>query len=383
MLGLGNVAPFLPIMARDMGASGLVLGLIFSSFSAARAMVATWVGTLSDRWGRKPFLLAGMGGTAAVGLLFLWAHSPWAIVANRALQGVFAAMILPVAMALVADLSPSGGEGRSFGSFNTFFLLGFGVGPLLGGTLFDVFGLAANFLAMTGLCLASLVVVACRVREPPLAHRLREGGGWRNQVALLRDRPLLGLFLARVGGSMAMGCYIAFLPLLSTDRRLSNFQVGLLLAINVLVMTALQGQAGRLADRRSRLGLAVWGQAVSALSKLFVPLCPGFWSLLTLNVVEGVGAGLALPALTSLVVEYGRRLGSGMGAAMGLFAMAMSLGVFFGPLLGGGLIDLTGTDAPFYLAGLVALAGALAQAVGAGRRTLVVEGGRGRREPAS
>jgi MFS family permease len=361
MLGLGNVAPFLPIMARDMGASGLILGLIFSSFSAARALVAPWVGSLSDRWGRKPFLLVGMGGTAVVGLLLIWAHTPWEIVANRTLQGAFAAMVLPVAMALVADLSPIGGEGKSFGSFNTFFLLGFGVGPLLGGALFDAFGLAANFLAMAGLCLASLVVVARQVKEPPLAQRHHEGDGWRLQTVLLKDRPTLGLFLSRVGGAMAMGCYIAFLPVLATEKSLSNFQVGLLLAVNVLVMTALQGPAGRLADRRSRLALAVWGQVLSSLAKVIMPLCPEFWSLLALNVAEGVGAGLALPALTALVVEYGRRMGAGMGAAMGLFALAMSLGVFAGPLLGGWLIDLAGIDSSFYMAGLVSLAGALVQ----------------------
>jgi MFS family permease len=314
--------------------------------------------------GRKSFLLAGMGGTAVVGLLLIWAHSPWEIVANRTLQGAFAAMVLPVAMAMVADLSPVGSEGKSFGSFNTFFLLGFGVGPLLGGALFDAFGLAANFLAMSGLCLASLAVVALKVKEPPVAPRLREVEGWRFQAALLKDRPTLGLFLARVGSAMAMGCYIAFLPVLATEKGLSNFQVGLLLAINVLVMTALQSPAGRLADRRSRLALSVLGQTISALSKFAMPLCPGFWGLLAMNVAEGVGSGLAMPAHTALVVEYGRRLGAGMGAVMGLFALALSLGVFAGPLLGGGLIDLAGIDASFYLAGLVSLAGALAQWAG-------------------
>ncbi len=375
MLGLGNVAPFLPIMARDLGASGLALGLIFSSFSAARGLVAPWVGDLSDRLGRKPFLLAGMGGTAAVGLLLIWWHAPWELVANRTLQGVFAAMVLPVAMALVADLSPSGAEGRSFGFFNTFFLLGFGVGPLMGGALFDAFGLAANFLAMAGLCLVSVLVVAWKVREPPAGQRLRQKSGWRTQVALLKDRPTLGLFLARVGGTMAMGCYIAFLPVLASDKGLSNFEVGLQLAVNVLVMTALQRPAGRLADRRSRLALALAGQAVSGLSKLILPLCPGFWSLLALNIGEGVGAGLALPALTALVVEYGRRMDAGMGAAMGLYAMAMGVGVFAGPLLGGWLADLAGMDMAFYFAGAVALAGVLAQAATARARVRGAEAG--------
>jgi MFS family permease len=131
-------------------------------------------------------------------------------------------------------------------------------------------------------------------------------------------------------------------------------------------MTALQPWAGRLADARSRLALTAWGQILAALAKGLMPLCGGFWGLLALNLLEGVGAGLALPALTALIVEHGRRLEAGHGAVMGLFTLALSLGVFLGPLVGGHLADVTagkiGVDAAFYASAVMAVLGVAALA---------------------
>jgi MFS family permease len=68
MLGVGMVVPFLPIYASEMGATGVMLGVIFSAFSAARSLLMPYVGILSDRYGRKPFIVLGLGGSAAVAL---------------------------------------------------------------------------------------------------------------------------------------------------------------------------------------------------------------------------------------------------------------------------------------------------------------------------
>jgi MFS family permease len=363
MLGMGNIVPFLPLYARDMGASSLLLGLIFSSFSASRACVAPAIGLLSDRMGRKRFLLLGLLGYGVLGILLIWASTPWELVGNRVLQGVFAAMILPISMAMVADLTPEGKEGKVFGAFNTWFLLGFGVGPLLGGALYDALGMAANFLVMGLMSLASMALVAWLLRDPPPSARAAREASWKEQLGLLADPGMLGVFLSRMGSAMAMGIYLAFLPVLTTQRGLTNLELGMQLGFNVLVMTALQPLAGRWADAHSRLALSIWGQVLAALAKAFMPLCDGFWGLLWFNVLEGAGSGLALPALTALTVQHGRRLEAGHGTVMGLFTLAMSLGVFLGPLLGGELADLVGaagTDMSFYASAGVALLGAAA-----------------------
>ncbi|MFH1060845.1 MAG: MFS transporter [Pseudomonadota bacterium] len=358
MLGVGILVPILPVWAKELGASAFVLGLIFSSFSASRAVVVPYVGALSDRFGRKRFLEAGLLGYAVLALALVWTTTPGGIILNRAVQGVFAALIMPVSMAMVADLAPGGFEGRSFGSFNTWFLLGFGVGPVLGGLVYDLYGVEANFLLMAGLCLVSLGLVTWLVREAPAEQRVRESTGWGRQLALVRDRRMLGICLCRVGQTFGMGSYIAFLPVLGAGQGCSTFEVGLLLTINVLVMTGLQPIAGRLADRWPRLGLAVAATLAASLGKGLMPLAGGFTLLLACNVAEGLGSGLALPPLTALATVRGRQLGAGMGLTMGLYTMALSVGVLFGPILAGLLADLGGLDAAFYLAAAVNALGA-------------------------
>ncbi len=363
MLGMGNIVPFLPLYARDLGASALLLGLIFSSFSASRALVAPYIGLASDRLGRKRFLVLGLAGYGVLGVALIWAASPWEIIANRVLQGVFAAMILPVGMAMVADLTPVGFEGRMFGAFNTYLLLGFGVGPLMGGVIYGLWGVETNFLVMGGLSLASMLLVAGLVREPPAQDRARPQESWRQQVRYLADPGMRGVFFSRMGSAMSMGIYLAFLPVLAAEQGVGSLELGMLLGFNVLVMTALQPLAGRWADSFSRLGLTFWGQILAALAKALMPWGGGFWGLLALNLLEGVGAGLTLPPLTALAVEQGRRLGAGHGSVMGLFTLALSLGVFAGPLLGGWLSDLKGSGLNFAAAGLMGLAGAAALAI--------------------
>ncbi len=358
MLGVGIIVPFLPLYAREMGASAFVMGAIFSSFSLARGLTMPYVGALSDRRGRKVFIIIGLLGYALLALALIWAASPWELVLNRVLQGVFAAMVLPVSMALVADLTPSGHEGAIFRGFNTNFLLGFAVGPLVGGITYDTLGLNSNFLLMSGLSLLSLFMVLFMVREPKQVKRAKGKGGWAEQFALLKDRPLLSVFLARALSALGMGCFVAFLPVLTAERGLSNTELGWLLAVNVLVMTGLQKPCGWLADRWSRIGLAAMGLLLSGTCKGLLPLPGDFKGLMALCILEGVAAGLALPALTALAVSHGRRMGAGMGVTMGSFGMAMSLGVSVGPLGAGLLADWLGIASAFYLAGSATIIGA-------------------------
>lgn len=361
MTGVGIIVPFLPLYARDLGASGVLMGLIFSSFSLSRAITVPFVGSFSDRWGRKPFIIIGLAGYAAAALLLLLTSSAAELVVNRLLQGIFAAMVLPVAMALVADVTPPGQEGRVFGGFNMSFLMGFGVGPLIGGAVYEYAGLAANFWLMAGISLAALLSVLFFIQEPPAAERLGGPRSLKGQMALVRDRPFVGILCARMGGAAGMGCFIAFLPVIGMDKGLGNLQVGVLLTANVLVMTFLQKPFGWLADRWSRLPLAAGGLAASGVLKIILPWGQNFTQLMTLAVVEGLAAGLALPALTAMAVSRGKALGEGMGLTTATFTMALSVGVFLGPVSGGYLADLAGPHgAALWLGGGATVAGALA-----------------------
>ncbi len=358
MLGVGIIAPFLSLYARSMGASYFMVGVIFSVFSAARIPILPYVGHWSDKRGRKPYIIGGLLGFAFTALLFIVVQSPWQFILVRMAQGISAGMLLPVTLAMLADLTPRGREGSYLGNFNTAFFLGWGVGPLLGGIIYDHLGVAANFLIMAGISLLAVALVTWRVVEVPEELRQVGTGGWWQRMSLLGHRGLLGPFLARAGSASAVGVLVAFMPLLGKDAGLSSLQVGALITADVLVMTFLQRWAGRLADRHSRVALVVGGQVCAALALFCVPWFSHFWLLFGLICVMGAGMGLALPAVTALAVSAGKERAAGMGQTMSLFNLAFSIGLLVGTSLGGLLADYWHPAAPFLLAAALTVAGA-------------------------
>ena len=115
LLGIGIIVPVMPVFAASLGAGGLALGFIIAAFSITRGFCQPLVGNLSDRWGRKGFLVCGLTVYALVGLLIPEANSVGKLVLIRTLHGVGSAMIVPIAMAYVSDLAPMGSEGRYMG----------------------------------------------------------------------------------------------------------------------------------------------------------------------------------------------------------------------------------------------------------------------------
>lgn len=368
MLGAGIIAPFLPLYAQDMGASGVLLGLIFSSFALARLIITPFVGAMSDLRGRKMFLIIGLGWFAVTALAYIVADSPALLVGVRFAQGLAAAMVVPVAMALVADRTVIGDEGRTMALFHTSFLLGWGMGPLIGGVVYDLAGFNANFVLMAVLSALSLVLVVFKVHDPVKLSAGASTEGWPERLALLADRQLLAVFLARAGSAAQVGCLVAFLPLLGGSLGLAAWQVGLFITVNVFIMTGLQTPAGRLADRWPRGPLVVTGQMVSAAGMAALPFSSGFWAMMALAVVMGMGAGLSLPAMTAVVVARSKARGAGMGLAMGVYNSAFSLGVVVGPVAAGWLSDLSDFNAAFYLAAALCGGSAFLLMMPSGRR---------------
>ena len=374
MLGVGSIVPFLSIYGIELGASGWLIGLIFSAFSLSRGIFAPIVGMLSDRYGRKRFILLGLMGYFAAALGLLMAATAWELVFNRLAQGVFAAMVLPVCLAVVADLTPKGREGRYIGTFNTAFLLGFGIGPFAGGVAFDLWGMAGALLLMAGASAVAFVAVLVGVRSPKKTNRLKAKVG--HSINLYKDRAFLGLLTARMGMAASMGCFIAFIPLQAAALGMAQSQVGTFLGVNVIVMVLLQRPGGALADRFPRLPLAVAGLLGSGICKASIAFADGFWPIMALAVAEGAAGGLGLPAMMALVIDRGKDLGCEMGSAMGAFTTALSIGVFVGPPVGGWMINQWGVGAPLVFAGAAASAGALAMAfltgsAGVGTRPVV------------
>jgi len=131
MLGLGIVSPLMPIYAESLGATGIWLGVIFAGFSISRGIFMPIIGRISDRKGRKRFILSGLLIYTIVSVAYVHAGSVYTLTFIRIIHGFASAMVIPIAMAYVGEISPEGEEGKYMGTFTVSLFLGMGFGLLL------------------------------------------------------------------------------------------------------------------------------------------------------------------------------------------------------------------------------------------------------------
>jgi MFS family permease len=354
MLGVGIISPLLPLYAEQMGATGIWIGIIFAGFSISRTIVMPIVGRLSDRSGRKLFLSIGLLGYAIISLGYIWANSVTELTLVRLIHGVASGMILPIAQAYVGDISPEGKEGTWMGYFNAAFFTGFGFGPLMGGILTDYFGMNIAFYAMGGLNLLAFLLVIFFLPEIGQGKTLASPRASFKQMST--SSMMKGLFSFRLSFSIGRGILATFLPVFAGIYiGLSSTLIGVLLAVNILLMSLLQVYGGNIADRFNRRVLIVVGSLTNLIYLALIPLGGNFWQLLGICVLGGVGGAIALPAASALTVVEGRRFG--MGSTIAVFAMAFSIGMVIGPLVGGGIADFANINSVFYFGAAIGLVG--------------------------
>src|SRR5436190_11093549 len=102
MVGLLMIIPLLPFYAKNLGANGLLVGLLFSSFAIAQLITAPVWGRVSDRYGRRPALLVGLTASAIAYVIFGFASTLWLLFLSRFVQGLGGGTT-GVAQAYVAD----------------------------------------------------------------------------------------------------------------------------------------------------------------------------------------------------------------------------------------------------------------------------------------
>jgi multidrug resistance protein len=355
MFGMGIMAPLLPTYAEDLGASGFFLGVIFGSFSLARLVVMPFIGQWSDRRGRKPFLVMGLGLMALSSIGFLASHTSWELLGMRAVQGVAGAMVMPVAMALVGDISPPGRESTYMGYLSVAIFIGFGFGPLAGGFVKDFLSFKANFMVLGALCLVALLGVLFFLPASPVGTA-QNNNGVVPYAVLLRNPAIRGMFFFRATVAFGRGTISVLLPLFGEHvAGLTTSRVGIIISANILTTAFLQPLFGRWADRWGRRRFIVAGTLLHGPLLILIPLFRSFETLLAVNMLMGLAGAMALPAASGIVTAEGKK--GGMGGSMALFNMGMSLGLAFGPIFGGLAQDLSGYAGAFTIGGAVVLAG--------------------------
>ena len=353
----------------------LLIGIVLSLFGFLNSLGQPFTGRLSDRTGRRRlFILGGLALLGVASAAYAFVEDYYAVVAFRMLQGLGAALTIPATVALVNELATSVDRGENFGVFNTFRLLGFGLGPIVAGVLitgglsgmsvvtyrmFDatVSGFEAAFAVAVLGAAVSFTLVTMLVSDPPET----EAAAGEDLSVAIRDPtgehlldPVFTLGLATLFMAIGIGLFATLQELINSRLGQGPFLFSVEFAAVVIANVILQVPIGQASDRYGRRPFLVAG---------FVLLVPttfiqGFVTepLLMIAVRLGQGVAVAMVFAPALALA-GDLAGKGQsGTQLSILTMAFGLGVAIGPLASGFLVGF-GFVYPFAFGAVLATIG--------------------------
>jgi EmrB/QacA subfamily drug resistance transporter len=201
-ISIANVA--LPTLAQAFGASFQQVQWIVVAYLLASTVLIVSVGRLGDMIGRRRLLLGGIALFTAASLLCGMAPALWLLIAARAAQGLGAAVMMALTMAMVGQIVPKARTGSAMGLLGTMSAIGTALGPSLGGVLIAGLGWRAVFLINLPLGLVAFLLVLRRLpadRGTPTA----DPGGFDRLGTLLLALTLGAYALAMTVGRGSFG----------------------------------------------------------------------------------------------------------------------------------------------------------------------------------
>ena len=243
------VFPFLSLfLTGTRGYSVARAGLVLTVLGLGLAISQPLGGTLADRYGRRRTLLLGLLGSAATLLVVGAAQTFPALCVAVFVFGIFADMFRPASNAAIADLVPDAQRPRAFALVFWALNVGFAVATLLGGVLAGR-GYWLLFVGDAATSVAFAAIIARRVPETRPLHVASTPGSIRD---VLRDRLMMALVISVIAESMAYMQAFYTLPLAVVHDGLGTSGYGVIIALNGILIVALQPLLLGALGRRSR-----------------------------------------------------------------------------------------------------------------------------------
>ena len=360
MLGVGLAYPILPRLLEQfqhgyVAGAAYLFGFLGSAYSLAQFLFAPLFGALSDRYGRRPVLLASLAGSALSYLLMALAPGLALLAVARLMAGVMGGSFT-TATAYLADITPPEKRAQSFGLIGAMFGLGFITGPLLGGLLGDI-DLHLPFLAAGILCLANFVFGYFALSES-IAPENRKG------FSLIRANPLGALL--EVGRYPSIYALLAVFVLATFANRVSEMiwvlytgyrfgwgprESGISLAVVGLIFVVGQGWYTRiLVPRIGERRAILIGLTVSVVVSVLYGAIDRGWMIYCVMPLSITGWTVAQPAVQGLMSRAVPA--NEQGLLQGAVASITNLTSIAGPMVWTGIFGYwVSPAAPFLLPG--------------------------------
>ncbi len=338
-IGLGIILPIVPGLIQELTGENLSQaarygGWLTFSYAAVQFLFAPIIGGLSDRFGRRPVILASLAGLGADYFFMAMAPSITWLFIGRILAGLFGASYTS-AMAYIADISSAEEKPQNFGLVGVAFGLGFIIGPVIGG-LFSEWGLRAPFIVAGMLSLANLVVGYWLLPES-LSRRHRRRFEWKRAnplgaLAQIKKYPnlfrlIFAVWLLYIAGQATQSTWTFYtMEKFQWTEKIVGYSLGLVGLVSALVQGLL-----------IRKLIPLIGPIRSIYSGIILYMC-GFllfasategWMMFAFIIPYCLG-GISGPALQGILST--RVPDNEQGELQGVMASMMSLSAIVGPV---------------------------------------------------
>ncbi|MCW4013378.1 MAG: MFS transporter [Candidatus Bathyarchaeota archaeon] len=346
--GLGTCTFLLPVYAETIGATYTQLGLIGAVGNLVYTIITLVAGGSLDRFEKIKLYMGFTALGAIVMILFSYADTIPQIIIVRGLLGAAAASFWVGASTLTGEISPRKELTRSLGRYNMAWILGFTVGPYLGGLISNRYGYDVFFIASAGVIAVSLGLILSSIRG---TIELKQET--RQETRNLGDlRPLLMSYLTLVPFTMVLGIYMAIIPGHMKTVGLSASLIGLLITITNGVRGCVFFNVEKLVKWGTWRSLLVASTLLAA-AMYFVRNAETGLEFAIPLILYGLGSGIMTPVTLDFISK--RTPDKLRGTAMGVHEGIYGVGMCLGPLVGGAIADYYGAATLYSLLVLVSL----------------------------
>jgi len=342
------------LRARELGATLDVIGLIIGAGSLAAAISSVPSGALIDRLGPRRTFIIGTAATSLASLLYVFATDYRWFLALQPLLGIARGVGWVSSQSYISSIGTAKERPKLTGRFSFFSNLGQMAGPVLAGAAAELVGLRWAMLvpAVYAVCFTflGLRMKDIRTRDhdaTPAAH----GAGVRSAMQLVAIRGIQVALLLTFARLWITNIYSTFLPVFLVDGGMEPALVGTIIATSGLVAALMAPTTGFWTRFGSQQTVAVLGLACGAAALVLTPHVAVVPIVFLVPTLIGIGVGLSLPLLISIVTTAAPA--HKRGVALGLRDMVNQSAATIAPVVVGPLITALGMALGFTTGGVV------------------------------
>ncbi len=343
-IGQGLITPILPLYAQTFAVSITLVGFLLTSQSLPRVFINLPTGRLADKWGAHRTMALAAAIVSVSAIIGGLAPNYFVFLLTRLLQGVGTGMSQTSGFTYAASVSRPENRARFVSLYQGSFLLGGGIGPVIGGVTAQYFGFRAPFFVYAFCAILVCGWMLWRLPDPrqlgTQTHRKRSRPPFLTAMRQMMGHRaiIMASLIGFMAGYIRVGTRHIAVPLQGDSLGFSESQIGLALSALFLMTVVSLMLTGALADRFGRKMLIVPSWLFVAGALLVIAYAPQYSIYILGGMLFGLAGGIGGPIPAVYVADAADE--ESQGTAIGIYRTFGDAGMVLGPLVMGWMIDV-------------------------------------------